>query len=125
MPKKALRPCRYPGCPQLVEQGYCDAHAAIAAEMRRGAVVRDPEVQKLYNLRIWRKMRKRQLSMQSWCEECLKEGRYTPAEHVHHVGRHQGDMDKFLNSPLMSLCHSCHSRITIQEMKGRGAEKVS
>lgn len=125
MPKKALRPCRYPGCPQLVEQGYCEAHAEIAAEMRRGAVVRDPEVQRLYDLRVWKRMRMAQLRKQPWCEECLKEGKYTPAEHVHHMERHQGDMETFLNSPLQSLCISCHSRITVEETRERGAEKVS
>lgn len=125
MPKAALRPCKYPGCPELVESGYCEKHAEIVAEMRRGSNVRDPKVHRLYGTRRWEQMRKRQLSKQPWCEECLKAGIYTQATDVHHVEVHGGNEYKFYNSPLQSLCHSCHSKITVAEVRGRGAEKVS
>jgi hypothetical protein len=26
MPKRPLRPCRKPGCPELTDAGYCDQH---------------------------------------------------------------------------------------------------
>ena len=31
MPRKPKRPCRYPGCPNLCEDGeqYCDGHKAL------------------------------------------------------------------------------------------------
>ena len=125
MPKAALRPCRYPGCPELVERGYCAEHADRVSEMRKGSTVRDPEVQRLYNLRRWKRMREAQLRKQPWCEACLSDNIYTPAVHVHHVQRHGGDIAIFLTSPLQSLCHSCHSRITVEETRGKGGEKVS
>lgn len=47
------------------------------------------------------------------CERCLKEGRYTPVDEVHHIlpiskgGDHR-------ESNLMSLCQSCHTKIHIE-----------
>ena len=47
------------------------------------------------------------------CERCLKEGRYTPVEEVHHIvpiskgGDHR-------ESNLMSLCQSCHTKIHVE-----------
>ena len=44
------------------------------------------------------------------CEMCLKEGRLTPVQEVHHIlpvskgGTHARDN-------LMSLCQSCHTKI--------------
>ena len=124
MPKAALRPCRYPGCPELVERGYCKVHEEMRAEQVRAVSSRDPKVQRLYGRRSWEQMRKRQLSKYPWCDECLKAGIYTEATDVHHVERHEGNIHIFYNSPLQSLCHSCHSQITAAEVRGRGVEKV-
>lgn len=27
MPRKALKPCKHPGCPRLTEGAYCDEHS--------------------------------------------------------------------------------------------------
>ena len=44
------------------------------------------------------------------CEMCLKEGRLTPVEEVHHiVPLSQGGTHR--NDNLMSLCQSCHTKI--------------
>ena len=120
MPKAALKPCKYPGCPELVASGYCERHK----KERGGAVVRDPNRQRLYGRR-WQKMRVKQLKNQPWCEICLENGVHTLATQVHHVERHEGDEHMFYNSPLQSLCISCHSKETAKEVKGRGAKKVS
>jgi len=128
MPKAALRPCRYPGCSELVESGYCEVHAERWAEMHSAQQsrwpTRDPKVQRLYGRRRWEQMRRRQLSKHPWCEICLRDGIYIQATDVHHIVRHEGDEYKFYNSSLQSLCHSCHSKITATEVRGRGAEKV-
>ena len=29
MPKKALKPCKHPGCPRLTEGVYCDEHKPL------------------------------------------------------------------------------------------------
>ena len=44
------------------------------------------------------------------CEMCLKEGRLTPVEEVHHiVPLSQGGTHR--NDNLMSLCQSCHTKL--------------
>ena len=116
MPSKALKPCGYPGCPNLVESGRCELHRS-ESEFKR-----DPAVQRLYD-RKWQARRKVQLSAHPWCEVCLSKGIYTPATDVHHVTPHRGDKNIFLTSPLESLCHACHSEVTAREVNGRGVEK--
>lgn len=115
MPSKPLKPCKYPGCPELVASGYCAEHT------RPRFYDRDPNRQRLYD-RAWKRRRIRQLAENPWCEDCLANGIYEPATDVHHVVPHRGNKKVFLASPLQSLCHACHSRITATE--GRGGEKV-
>ena len=115
MPNKPLKPCKYPGCPELVTSGYCDSHTSTRVYER------DPEKQRLYG-RAWQKRRISHLAAHPWCDDCLEEGRYTEATDVHHEIPHRGDKKLFWSSPLRSLCHACHSRRTISE--GRGGEKV-
>ncbi len=115
MPNKPLKPCKYPGCPELVTSGYCAAH-----EQMRG-YDRDPKRQRLYST-AWKKRRLNHLAKYPWCEECLSKGIYTEATDVHHVIPHRGDVKIFWSSPLQSLCHACHSRITATE--GKGGSKV-
>lgn len=115
MPKAAMKPCSYPGCSELVESGRCLAHSHF-----RDMEYRDAERQKLYNTFQWRQIRKKQLTAHPWCEKCLSAGIYTPATDVHHLKRHEGNVETFFSSPLQSLCHSCHSSETIQEVNERG-----
>jgi 5-methylcytosine-specific restriction protein A len=48
------------------------------------------------------------------CEQCLKDGKHTPVEEVHHIlplskgGTHAPDN-------LMSLCSLCHASISAKE----------
>lgn len=108
MPSAALKACSYPGCVTLVRSGRCAGH-------RQAEVVyRDRETQRLYDRR-WKVRRSIQLQAQPWCEECLRANVYTEATDVHHVERHEGDVEVFLSSPLESLCHSCHTVKTMAE----------
>lgn len=75
------------------------------------------EIQRLYNT-AWEKRRAAWLTKYPWCEDCLDKGRYTPASEVHHVIPHHVDAEIFLHSPLMSLCRSCHTKHTNDEIKG-------
>lgn len=109
------RPCAYPGCSELVKKGYCDKHQRIIDHDRAKANVAKAAIHRLYDRR-WGKRRVAQLSQQPWCEECIKHGQYTPATDVHHVERHRGDRRLFDASALISLCHQCHSRITISQV---------
>lgn len=111
-----LRPCAYPGCSALVRRGYCEKHAAAA---KKRFAPRDQESRETHQLygRAWQRRRKVHLAAHPWCEDCLANGVHTPATDVHHVVRHKGDPVLFATSPLLSLCHKCHSRRTAGEVR--------
>lgn len=115
MPSAPLKPCTYPGCARLVTSGRCEDHPLTIQ------ATRDPERQKLYD-RKWQRRRRLHLSASPWCAECLRHDVYTAATDVHHLVPHRGDSTVFMTSPLESLCHECHSRIT--QAEGRGGPKV-
>ena len=108
MPFKPKKPCSYPGCPELTDRLYCPEHQRKANRTYE-KYKRDTTSKKRYNA-SWQKIRKAYATSHPFCEECLKDGRFTPVEHVHHIlpladgGTHDQDN-------LMSLCKSCHSRI--------------
>jgi len=116
MPSAPLKPCTYPGCAQLVTSGRCEQHPIVIQLTNR-----DPERQKLYD-RKWQMRRRLHLSKSPWCAECLRHDVHTAATDVHHLVPHRGDKTLFMTSPLESLCHACHSRIT--QAEGRGGNKV-
>ncbi|MDT3768202.1 HNH endonuclease [Gleimia hominis] len=109
MPVKPARPCSHPGCPELTHKRYCETHAK-AEDARYRKYQRDPAINKRYDSR-WRKIRAAYVAQHPLCEDCLKQGRYTPVQEVHHVLplEHGGTHD-FGN--LRSLCKPCHSRQT-------------
>jgi 5-methylcytosine-specific restriction protein A len=122
MPYKVKSPCNYPGCPNLVDKGgYCEKHTKVAAVQKQmiEKPKRDLAIQRLYD-RHWQVRRKRQLAEFPWCADCLRVGHYIGATDVHHVIRHGGDRQIFISSPLISLCHECHSRHTLGEIRGEG-----
>ena len=108
MPKKPRRPCSYPGCPNLCDGQYCEEHRK-QARRQYDKYERSPYVNKKYG-RAWKRIRDKYVSLHPLCEQCLKEGRLTPVEEVHHIlpvskgGRHTQEN-------LMSLCKSCHNKI--------------
>lgn len=122
MPTSPMRPCHYPGCPNLVQSGYCAEHKGQSTDFR------DPQRQGLYSTRLWQRIRHRQLAKEPWCAECMRAGLYIPATDVDHIERHMGDRVRFFRGPFQSLCHACHSRKTATETgitsKGRGAKNV-
>ena len=108
MPRKPLKPCRYPGCPNLCEKDYCSEHAGLMAKSYN-KYTRSNNHNKRYG-REWKRIRDRYANSHPLCEMCLKEGRYTPMTEVHHIlPIKQGGTNE--NSNLMSLCHSCHEKI--------------
>lgn len=113
MARRPLRPCSFPGCPELVQSGRCAKHRAATGW------VRDPERQRLYDRR-WQKFRARFLAEHPFCVLCERIGITTPAEHVDHVEPHKGDPAKFWKGPFQALCASCHSKKTLEEMRGGG-----
>lgn len=115
MPRKAKRPCAYPGCPKLASDLYCEEHAAAGEQERLqhqrkyNRYERDKSVVRKYDGR-YRKLRNLYIQSHPLCEECLKRGLYVPAQEVHHIkpvkwgGEHSFDN-------FMALCQSCHTKL--------------
>lgn len=111
MPYLPKVPCRYPGCPSLVEHGanYCEKHLFMLQEGRRSSSALG------YGKR-WQKARKVFLEAHPLCVICLQEGKYTKATDVDHIIPHRGDPGLFWNqSNWQALCHSHHSQKTRNE----------
>ncbi|MBU4541801.1 MAG: HNH endonuclease [Firmicutes bacterium] len=112
MPRKPKRPCSYPGCKELTNGRFCEEHQKLS-EQHYNKYQRDPETRKRYGW-SWKRIRDRYIRNNSLCEMCLKKGRLTPAQEVHHIkplskgGTHD-------EKNLMALCSSCHSTITARE----------
>ena len=75
--------------------------------------------QKFYGNKLWHQLREQKLYEQPLCEECLMQGRITPATQVHHKDKF-GDYypdeqlmwEKFLDyDNLESICTECHRKI--------------
>jgi len=109
VPRKPLRPCSYPGCPKLVEGGYCEKHKK-QRDQEYNLYGRDDFTKSFYKTKEWKTVRQMQLNAHPFCEECLKEGKRTKAVIVDHIIPIKEGGEKFSFSNLQSLCWSCHSR---------------
>lgn len=118
MPKKAKRPCGFPGCPELADEYYCPKHKDQIRKKAGGNYNRQrtPDTYKRYG-RQWKKIRSAFLSENPMCEKCKRNGKLVPAQEVHHIlpisqgGTHE-------RNNLMALCKSCHSEITAKDTHG-------
>lgn len=111
MPDAPRKPCLVPGCPQLVERGYCAAHARLLGptEPRQSAARRG------YGRR-WRAASKAFLLEHPLCAECARRGETTLAAVVDHVLPHRGDPELFWDrANWQPLCKACHDRKTARE----------
>ena len=112
MNKKALKPCTYPGCPKLTRTRYCEEHTGTRTSPPRNA-------RKMGYDSRWEKRRSNFLMNNPLCVECLKNGKYTPANVADHIVPHKGDKRLFYDdNNLQSLCDSCHGVKSSREDKG-------
>jgi 5-methylcytosine-specific restriction enzyme A len=82
------------------------------AEPQRAAVVSA----QIYRRAAWRRLRKRVLQQQPFCQKCFERGDLTPAQALHHVISVEKDPTRAFDvTNLMPLCTSCHS-CTEQEL---------
>lgn len=111
MPFAPKKPCRYPGCPRLTTQTYCDVHAKQVSSYYNRC--QRPRRSRTRYHHGWARIRQRYLLRHPFCEMCRSQGCLTPATEVHHVLPldHGGTND---SKNLMALCKPCHSRITAQ-----------
>lgn len=85
--------------------------------------------QKAYQNKNWRKMRDTYLKEHPICEECLKKGKVTPAEDVHHVKSpfRGGDVNYNMlldYHNLESVCRECHGNIHASQQGHRNPEEI-
>jgi len=110
MPIKPKKPCRYPGCPELVENGYCEKHSKSTKGRYENS--RETATQRGYGTR-WQKLRNSYVKAHPLCEECLRKGLITPVKDVHHKVKHNGDPVLLYDwDNLESLCRACHNEKT-------------
>ena len=114
MPYKPKQPCKQPGCPTLVDKGYCEEHSRVRNreyDARRGSPSK-----RGYGRR-WQKKRNRILRRDPFCKCKLKQCGHAPGkcgafstDVDHKVSRRRGGTDSDEN--LEGTCHICHSRKT-------------
>lgn len=85
--------------------------------------------QTAYQNKHWRKLRDTYLKEHPVCEECLKKGRVTPAQDVHHIKSpfKGGEINYNLlldYHNLESLCKDCHGLLHSQMQGHKPAEKI-
>ena len=118
--------CKYPSCgKEANENGYCDKHQQykrntdayrkrLEVEEARNNPTPSRAYQSLYQSYRWKKIRARQIKEWHYCQLC---GSTIPPFTVHHVFPHHGNETLFFAGPFMTLCKSCHSRITLEEQR--------
>lgn len=117
MPRRAARPCRAQGCPNLVwgDVIYCAQHAHLENDRkRRYDAIRGTAAQRGYDAR-WNRIRSQFLAHHPICRHCGESA--TVAHHI--IRRRSGGSDDDGN--LLPLCASCHSRLHASAGEGWGA----
>ena len=112
MPYRAKKPCAHRGCAALTTNRYCDTHAKEYMK-HYNKFERDPNANKRYGSR-WRKIRAAFLLANPLCELCRDNGRFVPAEMVHHK-RKLSEGGTHEKGNLRALCQECHSRLHAQD----------
>ncbi len=112
MPWKPKKPCAFQGCPELTSGRFCEKHQK-EENKRYEKYQRNPETAQRYGTQ-WRKIRALHVKSHPFCQECMKHDKFTRVEEVHHiVPLSQGGTHAHDN--LMSLCKSCHSKISVAD----------
>jgi len=119
MPGKPKRPCRWPGCPEVIEGGgWCDAHKKQhrqADDRRRGSAA-----SRGYGAR-WRKASRQFLRENPLCRHHQQQGIVKAATVTDHTIPHKGDQDLFWDrNNWQPLCDECHNIKTATEDGGFG-----
>ncbi len=115
MPDKPLHFCRHMGCSELVTGTYCMEHQAQhdreqAAAEARYTRSRGSAASQGYDAQ-WRAVRLAYLRRHPLCEDCLAEGKTTPAVMVHHIVAIKAGGARLDPRNLRSQCTAHHEEI--------------
>lgn len=114
MPHIPKKPCRYPRCPELTNETFCEKHKTESNRIYN-LYQRDTLSRTFYKTKEWQELRKIKLRQSPFCEECKKNGTIVVGKIVDHiVPIKQGGAPYDINN-LQTLCWSCHSRKSIEE----------
>lgn len=110
--KPVPRPCKY--CRRVTTNvnGYCDDHQDKYRSPKRMYDDRRESPSKRGYDSEWTKFRTWFLSNNPLCAMCMKEGRITQANEIHHIVPLAEGGARLDEKNCMALCHSCHSKIT-------------
>ena len=109
MPKRPLKPCQKPGCPNLVERGrYCEEHKAEANKTFRQRTkrdkyydkyIRDKRAEKFYNSAAWIRTREYVLNKYKYLDlyDYYINKKITRANTVHHIVELKDDWSRRLD----------------------------
>ncbi len=104
-----MKPCSYPGCPNLTNGGRCPQH--------RRPDARPTATERGYDA-TWRRLRAKHLKENPLCVMCLAMGREEKATEVDHIIPHKGDDALRLEAGnLQSLCPWHHKSKTARERR--------
>lgn len=120
MPVASPRPCTYPGCGVLVQDGTsrCAKHKHV--ERRQADQQRGGSTERGYGSR-WQKAREGFLRHNPLCVHHQQRGEIVPATVVDHIVPHRGDKALFWErSNWQPLCKRCHDVKTAREDGGFG-----
>lgn len=110
VPRKPLKPCKHPGCPNLTEDKYCDEHKPLHPD-------RPSAARRGYSSK-WQRVSRTYLHSHPLCVKCLEQGRYVQATVVDHIIPHRGDrLLMWSESNWQALCKPCHDKKTWTEDK--------
>jgi 5-methylcytosine-specific restriction protein A len=97
-----------PGCPNVVQSGYCDEHKKAMYKQRD--YKRGTPAERGYD-NNWRKFRLQYLSKHPLCADCEEEGKVTPATEVHHEKPILEYPElKYAECNLKGLCECHHAK---------------
>lgn len=106
---KPLKPCKYIGCPKLVEYKYCEEHKKFNQSERYSASRRGYDS-------TWKKARERFLKVNPLCVKCKETGSLVRSTVVDHIKPHRGNKSLFWDeSNWQALCKKCHDKKTMTE----------
>lgn len=79
---------------------------------------------RFYHSKAWKACRDSYLQLHPFCERCLMAGKYTPAEHVHHIihlaeDNWQDARVALNHDNLQALCEPCHTAVHASSEKPR------
>lgn len=131
MPNAPLRPCRHPGCPQLITSGYCEQHRRHSCKTVYDQTKRKDDsalanAARIRNSARWRRFR-------DWfrrrnplcCDPFADHGPLEPTQQVHHViGLTVQPALAFTESNCRPLCTRCHARIERMERNGDATQSL-